>query len=254
MNRITLTGVDAQTDNGLLRTLSSLSSAQGVRAEWGLLYSPSRAGQPGRYASFECITERIRANPDLELAVHFCGQSIAELVAQGENKSTALLAMLADPARPVPGRAQLNFNQRVSLLRCEDLESLFLSYPAVQFIVQYNQNNAELVQALASRAEQSGVKNLAVLFDASGGRGVLPAAHPDISLTGGLPAGYAGGFSPANIAEQTRTIAQNTNGQAQWVDLESALRDESDVFCLHRCQETLKAFATAAQALAGQAL
>lgn len=254
MNRITLTGVDAQTDNGLLRTLSSLASAQGVRAEWGLLYSPSRAGQPGRYASFECITERIHANPDLELAVHFCGQSISELIALGESNSTALLSMLADPGRRVPGRAQLNFNQRVSMLCCEDLESLFLSQPTVQFIVQYNHNNAELVQALASRTGQSGVKNLAALFDASGGRGVLPTAHPDISLTGGLPAGYAGGFSPTNIAQQTKTIAQTTNGQAQWMDLESALRDENDVFCLHRCQETLKAFAQASQALAGQVL
>lgn len=254
MNRITLTGVDALTDNGLLRALSSLTSAQGVRAEWGLLYSPSRAGEPGRYASFDRITERILANPDLELAVHFCGESISELIAQSKSKSTALLSLLADPSRRVPGRAQLNFNQRISLFRCEGLEALFLAYPAVQFIVQYNQNNAPLVQNLASRAEQSGVKNLAVLFDASGGRGLLPKVHPAIELASGLPAGYAGGFSPTNIAEQVKVIAQSTNSQAQWVDLESALRDKDDVFCLHRCQETLKAFAQASQTLAGQGL
>ena len=62
----------------------------------------------------------------------------------------------------------------------------------------------------------------------------------------GVHFGYAGGLSPANIAEQLGRIEATAPGRTLWVDMESSLRtrlkeDEGDIFDANKAMACVRA-------------
>jgi hypothetical protein len=80
-----------------------------------------------------------------------------------------------------------------------------------------------------------GPAKVAFLYDDSWGQGRTPEDWPKV-LTH-APCGYAGGLGPENLSEQIqKLLALNPDAQF-WVDMESRLRNERDIFDIGYAQK-----------------
>lgn len=107
-------------------------------------------------------------------------------------------------------------------------------------IFQLDGVNDEKAETMLAR----GHKNLMGLFDLSHGAGRLPSSWP-IPLDG-MICGYAGGLSPDNVAEQLCGIQKAVKDLrrmeflASWIDAETKLRNDKDVFDLEKVVKFLE--------------
>lgn len=214
-----LTGVDAKTD---LDRLAAIARTH-PNVEFAILLSNARAGHDPRYPEFGVIEALARRSSmeGFRTALHLCGSAVTDFV---EGKSTA--AELA----PSFGRVQLNFVMARVPFGPEELDEVIGRFGG-RIITQHNHANETLWAAISS-------PNHDVLFDASGGRGIVPEDWP-------LPlsrkrCGYAGGISPGNVGRVLEDL-DGVIGPGGWIDMESSLRDERDAFDLDRCESVLQA-------------
>ena len=109
-----------------------------------------------------------------------------------------------------------------------DLRELSLDLDHVcQIILQCDEVNNAWVLASHGKCVR-----FTVLFDASGGNGVIPDVWPQANFS---PVGYAGGLSPENIMQHLGDISLASNYHNFWIDAESSLRVAHDrVFSLPR--------------------
>lgn len=100
LSAVTLTGADDTTDPQALVSLSRWAP----RVEWGILYSPTRAGLGGRYPRVEHAVALLSVlrEEGIATAVHLCGQAVPDFLA-GRSQDAKVLTDLA-------GRIQLNMN------------------------------------------------------------------------------------------------------------------------------------------------
>lgn len=220
----TLTGVDRETD---LDRVSDLS-AKYPFSEWGVLYSPSRQGEPGRYMSTLLISSALHTLPShVKVALHICGQGIADLIA-GEKVVSDLVELVANRG----GRIQLNFNARRTPVQMSDLRRTIAKLSPLKVITQHNVSNTYVWSQIP-------LSNHQVLFDSSGGNGVKCAAWPNPLP---LDCGYAGGLGPGTMARDLDDISRVAQDRETWVDMEGRLRmnqDCVDVFSLDLCEQVL---------------
>lgn len=239
LTHCTLTGVDADTSEHDLFRLSE----QHPVAEWGMLYSPKRQGQPGRYPSIDHLFDWLARWPkSVRVAVHLCGDAVRHAI---ERESVVM--ELLDLVRARHGRIQLNIRQidcdcsgpdtRVhpsdAFVRESDLITLFAHHADIPFILQHHAGTERFGRAGGVPA------NYSVLFDASGGRGVPATSWP--AALAGVPCGYAGGITPATTASALASISAVADIKPFWIDMESSLRDERDQFDLARAERVLQA-------------
>ncbi len=78
-----------------------------------------------------------------------------------------------------------------------------------------------------------------MLVDASGGRGITPAAWEAPATAKRV--GFAGGLSPENMGWQLPLIRSVAKPDF-WVDMESSLRDPADQFSVTRAQAAIAAY------------
>lgn len=207
LTHCTLTGVDERTD---LDKVAELSHAYPV-AEWGVLYSPKQQGKPGRYPSAEFIAGAFWQLPQhVRVALHVCGQGVDDLLRE-EKVVSKLVAMVGIRG----GRIQLNFNAARDGVSVSALHDLLNRLPSLTVITQHNCANENLWQELGRHP------NHAILFDSSGGRGVLPTKWPAMLP---VPCGYAGGLGPANLDRALDALAQVTGSRPFWTDMETNIR------------------------------
>lgn len=212
--RVTFTGVDESTD---LRALHELDARYPGMIEWGVLYSPQRAGQ-GRYPSWDWVKHWATHRGSLQSALHLCGQGAQDWL----QKSPGELHQVASAF----DRLQINV-----LARRVDIPAFRTRLEAgihPMVITQAHAGNAALTEGLA------GLPNHALLFDGSGGRGQLPSDWP--APYAGDRCGYAGGLGPATIAVEATKIASVSAHQPYWLDMEQAVRSEEDSFDLERVE------------------
>lgn len=227
LTHCTLTGVDARTDLARLAELA----ARFPFAEWGLLYSPAQQGLPGRYPPVQRLQQLVADLPaSVRVALHVCGDGVPALLAR-----ESPVADLATGVAARGGRIQLNFNLQRAPFSTDamGLLRLFISRTPATVITQHNKANAGLVSQLEYR-------NHAVLFDSSGGRGLLPPDWP--TPLAGVCCGYAGGLGPLTIARELPRILEAVHGRLFWIDMENALREHegaSDWFSLDRAEAVL---------------
>ena len=114
------------------------------------------------------------------------------------------------------------------------LKSVIESFPNQEFIIQYNDNTKDAVRKL----NETGVW-FTTLYDASGGRGILPKSW-DAPVRADRPMGYAGGLSPENVKENLTKISSHVSLLDDiWVDAEGKLKTD-DKFDVARAIQYVK--------------
>lgn len=229
IERCTFTGVDTEVG---LTDLVEISKEFGF-VEWGYLYSPVRAGTPGRYMSAYRIEEHLNSLPgDVKVALHICGKGVTDFMFS----VSCYQEQLVEAIRSRGGRVQLNFNHSRQPLDLGLLAERMKAYSNISFIVQENNANKGVINSLVG----SGVTNLSALFDSSGGRGVVGKWRAPL----GIPCGYAGGLGPQNIRSELAAINSVVDDQTIWIDMESRIRQVGyqgvDFIDLMACKQVLR--------------
>jgi hypothetical protein len=201
--------------------------------EWGFLYSPKNQGQPGRYPSAAFIEEAFEDLPqNVQVALHVCGPGVLDLL-NNEPVVTGLVRKLEQRG----GRVQLNFAAHTHKFTLAQVGQCLERFERVRFITQYNTANLHVWQELLAHP------NHAILFDASGGRGLSPQVWPQ--ALPGVSCGYAGGLGAENLARELHWITEAASGQPFWIDMEGKLRDVNDRFnpnAVGRCLQIVADF------------
>lgn len=215
LGKVTLTGIDAQTDMEQAHDLSR----RFARVEWGILLG----GTPTpRYPTIEFIrkwAEQCQAH-GTRTAMHLCGRFARAWIEKDEE--------IVELARQF-GRIQVNVV--ATRIDVDALVSAVKEGRHHDIITQHNGINEIITERLA------GVSNHSVLFDASGGRGVGPAQWP--AALEGKSCGYAGGMGPANVAEELSRIELASAGAPFWIDMEGQIRTPEDTLDLSKCEQVL---------------
>lgn len=181
--------------------------------EIGILFSAGRAGAENRYpgiATIGSLIERLEA----PIALHVCGEDVARTLSndRGVARSESFLR------HTKVGRIQLNLNAaRAKWLPSVTEIDAIITEIGKPVIIQDNSANQALNRSLNAPNHQ-------VLFDASGGLGVSPAAWPTPIF--GKACGYAGGLGPDTIVTALHQIEAAAGSQPVWIDMENRLRTD----------------------------
>lgn len=205
---ITFTGVDADTDPNELLELSN-----DYPVEFGLLFSPKRQGIEPRYPALDVLA-RFAGELPLRWAAHLCGADAREVIEHGTSRHWSLL--------------ERHF-QRVQINTAD---------PNVQPSQLGNwAASLDCRAILQCRGEFPRVASVDVLFDPSGGRGIVQTNWPQAKNT--TFCGYAGGLGPDNVAAAVEMMGRRAD--RYWIDMESRIRDENDRFSVARCRAVCEA-------------
>ncbi len=219
--RVTFTGADPSCSVDALMGL--LEEAPWV--ELAFLYSASQCGN-GRYPPASWIRETVDTIEECigrgRVALHLCGRARFRFL-EGEE---------VDPELGSLERfSRIQLNGKLTREYGNAMDTLLQGHPERRLIVQ-DVHSEDLLAALPPFGSP-----VQVLFDASGGRGILRASWPRPIV--GHVCGYAGGLGPENIAREIRRIAAAAGGMPYWIDMEGKLRDENDHFSVQRARKVL---------------
>lgn len=152
-------------------------------------------------------------------AVHVNGRWCREMLCGRIPQDVAdLLRPVAADGRPVFARVQLNFDADRDPASRNGIMDLITRLNPRRVILQHNEANAALLDELSAAGA-----DFDVLFDASKGLGLSPAAWP-VPFDRRFSA-YAGGFTPENAASRLRVIGPMQT-RPFGIDAESGLRSQ----------------------------
>jgi phosphoribosylanthranilate isomerase len=234
---VTLTGAGEKTNFAHMVRLSERFPF----TEWGVLYSPGRAGRENRYPSLEWLEKFAdkAQKQRLNIALYLCGQGAEDVLATAgvvhkartvEMKRLMALAEKFD-------RIQLNIRAKAPDIDLFERLARNMSYldTRPRVILQWNSHNEPVCKELG----HLGVPGVEFAVDSSGERGQVCEQWPQLDPTVFRRLGYAGGLGPDNIRAQLVALTEVQAGRSFWVDMESKLRDEQDGFSLDRCEDVL---------------
>ena len=203
---ITFTGIDSKTN---LSDVVSLSRRYPV--EWGILFrggnSPRGMSERDRTEAIEYLTEK-----SVRLSAHLCGKYASAWV----NREEPVQITEFD-------RVQINKSSYTE----DEIDSIKMEAvkQAVQPIIQWREE---------SFPKDGHVKNVQLLLDRSGGRGVTETSFPKHPRPDAITIGYAGGIGPDNVKD----VILKLEGK-YWIDMESKVRTE-DLLDLDKCESVLR--------------
>jgi len=207
---VTITGADDSTD---IATLVAWSKRFPF-VEWGILVSATQEGS-ARFPSRAWIKEFSEAahHNGLKVSAHLCGRWVRQLlIGELDWRAVPMVVLAAQ-------RIQINTHAVVHAISPALFANLDLLHGR-QVIFQDDGVNANHAPNLIG----AGI-DAALLFDSSGGAGVLPASwpaqHPNVYC------GYAGGIGPDNVVEQLEKIEAVTT-RPYWIDMERRVRVTDD--------------------------
>lgn len=230
--KVTITGADDGID---VIKLSDLSNKYPF-VEWGILFSKTKQGQ-SRYPTLEWFNKLsdVCDNPEVKLSAHLCGQWVVDLF--GDDFSFARHVAVASYFE----RIQLNMtDDRFMTLDFGRLKNVIikeLREPTPDIIIQTKRAFQRYEWLRTLNAESRGLK-FNMLYDVSGGKGVLPKNW--VKPVDGVFCGFAGGLGPDNLEEQLPKIAAAVGDCKCWIDMESRVRDENDKFDLAKVEKCLE--------------
>jgi hypothetical protein len=233
IDRVTITGADDSTDiEWLVRMTERFPFV-----EWGILASESSQGRY-RFPSPRWITDLqgvAIARGGLPLSLHLCGRWVRQL----------LVGELAIPPSLLDcfTRVQLNFHAERTRCDGKAFASALDTIKGKDFIFQFDgaTGNKHMEAAMENDFERC-----FVLFDVSGGAGIVPKQWPKPEMIDVFPGehgegveqpaycGYAGGLGPKNLSRQLPLIAAAAGDARIWIDMETWVRtpDDSRLDCL----------------------
>lgn len=225
INRVALTGANDFTNPEELLAISR----EFPFVEWGILLSETSMGTP-RFPSYGwlCVLAEFykEHSDEVHFSGHLCGKWVREWLEKGITAPmwTIIPFEMFD-------RFQVNTHAEAHKLK----EGRWVLPQGVQWIAQYDNVNTKVIDMFFDA-----MMDVAALFDLSHGAGVLPSEWPE--HPGDMYCGYAGGLSPANVADQIERISSHVpKGQLIWVDAETHLRTDHDTtFNLRLCREFLE--------------
>lgn len=227
LNRVTITGADSATNHLDLFDLSERFPF----VEWAILLSEAKTDSP-RYPSYYWMQKLVLLKNEwelnLHLAAHICGRWVRD-ICEGQWTVPTDFIQSVD-------RIQLNFSPYVNRMNHKKFIDGILNFQETldrkfDFIFQLHSFNHSIV----TNARDAGL-NVGILFDQSGGKGVLAKNWPP----GNDNCGYAGGLSPENLSQQLPLIANATTPtNFTWIDTETGIRTDN-FFSLQKCQEFLE--------------
>lgn len=227
IDRVTITGADNSIRPEELLPLS----AEFPFVEWAILVSSSKEDNP-RYPTRAWVDELavLGKSHGLKLAGHVCGAWVRDLVIQ---KDASVFRDRPEYLKYFP-RIQLNF----SPYHAAQLFLEVLKPYKNQFIFQVGSKGKGEKVSLLNLGRSMGL-DLGVLFDRSGGKGVLPPSWPEPIDPFYL--GYAGGLGPETLAEQLPKISEVVGDRTIWIDMESRVRSDNDkLFDLAKVRASLE--------------
>mmetsp|Transcript_13791 Transcript_13791/g.26755 ORF Transcript_13791/g.26755 Transcript_13791/m.26755 type:complete len:301 (-) Transcript_13791:200-1102(-) len=233
-----------------------ISQSSAPWAEWGVLFRPEKEGEP-RFPSMTWVENDLckavsKANIvagfyKVRLAAHLCSTRCEEVL-EGNAEFVQKLAALGFRRVQINATKANNVDSSKLADQVDNVAKVIEAVPAMEFILQRNEETKPLWEALIARRES--LANISVLFDDSVGTGVERTTFPRPNIVEGLPCGYAGGIGPHNIEKVFQGIHESTLQdygpldsayRAPWVDMESSLREkvmqdgeEKDIFSLNR--------------------
>lgn len=227
--KCTFTGVDSEVSKKDIEAISN----DYKYVEWGYLYSPVRAGTPGRYMSAYRIEDHLKTLPqNVNTTLHICGKGVSDFILLERGYHESLIELIKDRG----GRVQINFNFSRDTLDLNLLANRIKAYSSISFIIQENKSNAGVINSLLCQ----GATNISALFDSSGGRGIPGKWRAPL----GIPCGYAGGLGPDNIGKELIAINKVVGNNSIWIDMESNIRQvgyqNTDFMNLELCKQVLK--------------
>ncbi len=228
LKKVTITGAD---DNTNVADMVRLSNKYPF-VEWGILLSKSSEGGY-RFPSASWIKDVLAPATEenkLQLAGHLCGVWVRDLLMGNwtfREDRPGFMQMFR--------RIQINTHGNEHQLNMVGMNKCLGDFPSKQWIFQMDGTNDKLRSNILS-AGPYGFHGTG-LFDLSGGSGILPDEWP----TSTEWAGYAGGLSHENVAQQLAIISEKAGGDF-WIDAERRLRSESDKFLMmDKCEAYLEA-------------
>jgi hypothetical protein len=214
LDTVTITGADDSTSIPALVDLS----AEFKFVEWGILISKSQEGGkrfPSRHW-IDRFASAARRN-GMRVSTHMCGRWVREMfVAQLDWRELPSSVEFCH-------RIQINTHGQVHESTADFVQNLAehtVPFGGQQIIFQWDGVNDHLIYA----ALAAGL-NVAALFDASGGAGVLPKEW--VPPAKEFPCGYAGGLGPHNVVDNIRKIEKLCD-KPFWIDMERRVRVPDD--------------------------
>ncbi len=216
LNRVTITGADDFSD---IPEMLELSKKYWF-LEWGILVSKRQTGT-SRFPTIKWINDFTAAVKDcrypIKVSMHICGRWVREILL-GTCDVRELPTCL-----DIAQRIQLNTHAQVhesTVRMLQALSLLDIPHYSKEFIFQADGVNEHLAQVALS-----GAFNTSLLFDKSGGAGILPDSWP--LQVPHMRCGYAGGLGPDNVEAQIRKI-ESLATKPYWIDMEKKVRTSDD--------------------------
>lgn len=240
IQKVTITGADDTTDPIHLVELSKFYPF----VEWGILFSPSKQGQL-RYPHPNWIdgftTWVYEEALPVQLSAHLCGQWTRDVL----NNEFSWVKRFPTISAPFK-RAQLNMtddafgalnlkNLHETLRNCKNLQEVILQ---TKRKFERSEEVVAINNTWIDGSWSSTDLKFSMLYDVSGGKGKSPkswaANIPEMNC------GYAGGLGPENLEEKLNEIATFVGTGPVWIDMESRVRDEDDVFSIEKVRKVLE--------------
>ena len=235
---ITFTGVDEYTDLDRLQKIQE----KYPYAEFGVLLSANWKENGNRYLNPERYRDLSGRN--LNLSLHLCGR-VARSAYSGD---WIHLTDLLIQNRALKYRVAKLFNRcQLNVAASQDLE--FNSSDTTECPLHFNEiiiqqksaDNCPLFDKAVKKNDILTYANtIALLCDASGGRGVESDFVPYDNHYNDYHVGYAGGFGETNILRKLEEITACEKVDDFWVDMESSLRNSDDKFDLDAVERILR--------------
>lgn len=219
IHSVTITGADDHTAPEDLFAIA----AEYPFVEWGILLSAQSWPRFPSLAWIERLAHLAPAN--LRCALHLCGRPLKDLC-QGEH--------VAELERNLFQRVQLNLSQFA--LKAIDLPKLAAALPHGKEIIVQIGTKTTIGVTIATELQAQG-HQVALLFDRSGGRGLVPEQWPE--LIDGFRCGFAGGLNPINLSAQLNALSNRVGETPIWIDMESGVRTEEDTLDLSKARTCL---------------
>jgi len=216
---VTLTGAD---DSCNIENIHNLSKKYPF-VEWGILFHKNKNGI-SRYPSKEWIEKLKPISKEINLSAHLCGNWVHEM-RYGD------IPFLKEPISEIFKRIQINcFGEMLEQVLFS--ENKFWDCKFDRPFMIGGSYKKDIPINLFSE------KGISPLFDCSGGRGIVPESWE--KPVKGLFCGYAGGLNPSNLEQQLKNIEDTVGNAEIWIDMETGIRNNDDMFDFKLCEEVLE--------------